>query len=44
MPECLIRCHLNKILSIKRCFVYMNKDKNGRKYFEELDFEAESEH
>ena len=28
---------------MKRCFMYMKKDKNGREDFEKLHFEAESE-
>ena len=42
-PECLIRYDWNKILGIKRCFMCMKKNKNGREDFEELNFEAETE-
>ena len=34
---------LEKIICIKRCFMYMNDDKNDGKAFEKLNFEAESE-
>ena len=40
--ECLITCDLNKILSIKKCFIYVLKDANVRKDFEELNFEAKT--
>ena len=26
VPQCLMRCDWNEILSIKRCFVYMQKE------------------
>ena len=42
MTECLIRCDWNEVLSTKRCFMYINKDKNVREDFEELNVEAES--
>ena len=37
-----IRFDWNIILSIKRCFKCLKKDKSGRESFEELNFEAES--
>ena len=42
-PEYLIRCDWNKILSIKKCFMYMNKDKNVREDFVKPYFEVQSE-
>ena len=39
----LLRYDWNKILSIKRHFMYINKDKNGREDFEVLNFDTESE-
>ena len=42
-PKCLIRLDWNKVLCIKRCFMHMNTNKNGREDFEELNFEVESE-
>ena len=41
--QCQIRCDWNKMLIIKRCFIDVNKDKNGREDFEEPKFEAEAE-
>ena len=39
----MIRQNRNKILSIKKCFIYVKKDKGSKEDFEELNFEAESE-
>ena len=41
VPECLIRCDLNKMLSIK--YVSCKKKKNGREEFKGLNIEAVSE-
>ena len=43
VPECLIRCHWNKILRIKTGFMLMSKDKNGREDFQVPNCEAESD-
>ena len=44
-PECLIRCDLNKMLSIKIFFVSkeMQKEKNGREEFKKFNIQAVSE-
>ena len=43
-PLCPLSDHmeLDKNTKYKRCFMYMNKEENGREDFEELDLEAES--
>ena len=43
MAQCLIRYHGNKLLNIKRCFMYMKKDKNGKEDWEELNCKEKSE-
>ena len=46
VPECLKRCDLNKMLSIKYVSCKkkeMQKEKNGREEFKELNMEAVSE-
>ena len=42
LAKCLIRYYWNKIVSIRRCFIYI-KRQNSREDFEEINFEGESE-
>ena len=40
MAKFLVRYDWNKILSAKRLFIYIEKDKNGTEYLEKRKFEA----